>query len=498
MTPESGVFLGIDHGGSTTTALLYDPDVGTLASASVPMPKHAPSPGLVEHDPEDFLRTTLESAGRALESASLGWSDVRSIGIANQGETSMAWSLDGKPYGPALSWEDRRTADYCSVLAGKGVDALVRQRTGIMLDPYFSASKFHWLEHQLAAARTARQRGGLCLGGTDSFVIHRLTAGEAHATDPGTASRTALLNIRAVAWDEDLLAAFDVDRRSLPRIEATCGSYGKVRHTDIPAAGIEICADVVDAHAALFAQGCFDATVAKATYGTGAFTEVNTGRTLIEPDGRLPVFIAWQIDGSTDYTLEGGVFSVGSAIDWAVGTGLFPSASETSRLAASVADTGGVLFVPSFAGISAPHWLSSARALVSGLGLDTTKAHLSRALLDGIALSCSEVVRTLNDRLGHTLTEIRADGGPSRNDYLMQRQADLTGLPVSTSSQPDMTALGAALLAAIGSNQMTVDDVAGLPRDTRRYEPRMQPDQQREIWEDWERTIRFLKELAAR
>jgi glycerol kinase len=498
VTPEIGVFLGIDHGGSTTTALLYAPDSGTLASASVPMPKRAPSPGLVEHDPEDFLRTSLEASCLALKKASLEWSDLRAIGIANQGETSMAWSADGKAHGPALSWEDRRTAGYCAGLADKGIDALVRERTGIMLDPYFSASKFHWISHQIADARAALHRNELCLGGTDSFVIHRLTAGETHATDPGTASRTALLNIRTVGWDDDLLAAFDVDGGSLPNIRPSCTSYGKIRHKDIPASGIEICADVVDAHAALFAQGCFNPRVAKATYGTGAFIEVNTGRALIEPDGKLPVFIAWQIDGPVDYTLEGGVFSVGSAIDWAVGAGLIPSAFETSRLATTVADSGGVVFVPSFAGISAPHWMSSARALVSGIGLDTTKAHLSRALLDGIALACSEVIRTLNERLGRTLLEIKADGGPSRNEYLMQRQADLTGLPISASLEANMTALGAALMAAIGSGQMTVDDVAKLPRDAKRYEPRMSADQRQAIWNEWERAINLVKEFTVK
>jgi glycerol kinase len=494
---ESGVFLGIDHGGSTTTALLFSPDEGVLASSSVSMPKAAPGPGMVEHDPWNFFRTTLEAATAALGKAGLDWHDVRAMGIANQGETSMAWSADGLDvFGPALSWEDRRTAAYCKELELKGVDELIRRKTGIMLDPYFSASKFHWLCHCLPEARTARLECRLRLGGTDSFVIHHLTKGEVHATDPGTASRTALFDIREVCWDPGLLAAFDLHPDCLPQIRPSCGSFGKVRNPQIPNSGVEITADVVDAHAALFAQGCFDPAVAKATYGTGAFIEVNTGRRMVEPDGKLPVFIAWQLDRGVDYTLEGGVYSVGSAIDWSVQIGLIPSAAETSRLAMSVKDAGGVQFMPSFTGVAAPYWNPNAKAMISGIGLDTTKAHVARALLDGIAFACSEAILTLNHRLGDTLTEVRADGGPSRNPYLMQRQADLLGLPVVVSDEPDMTALGAALLAAIGAHQMTVAEVSKVRRRTTAYEPAASSDRRQETWDQWRRAIRAVQEMA--
>lgn len=495
---ESGVFLGLDHGGSTTTALVYAPGDGVLARSSVRMPKRAPAPGHVEHDPRDFLRTSLEAAHQALKSADLSWRDVRSVGIANQGETSMAWSADGKEvFGPALSWEDRRTAAYCAALAPKGVDALVRQRTGVMLDPYFSASKFHWLTHEVPEAQRALRHGHLRLGGTDSFVIHQLTRGAVHATDAATASRTALLDIRKVAWDNDLLDAFGVERAGLPEIRPTCGPFGIVSHPEIPAQGIEITADAVDAHAALFAHACFDQTTAKATYGTGAFIEVNTGRTLIEPDGILPVFIAWQIDGKVDYTLEGGVFSVGSAIDWAVQMGLLPSSAETASLALNVSDTAGAFFIPSFTGLAAPHWVPTARAMMSGIGLDTTKAHLARALLDGIAFACAEVIVTLNKRLNNTLTLVKADGGPSGNAYLMQRQADLLGIPVQVSEEADMTALGAALMSAIGAGQLAAADVPHLSRRSRTYEPRVSGDEREFHWSQWRRGVQMVRELAS-
>jgi glycerol kinase len=361
-----------------------------------------------------------------------------------------------------------------------------------MLDPYFSASKFSWLARQSGEPRAAHSRHQLRLGGTDSFVIHQLTRGAVHATDPGTASRTALFDIRRLSWDDDLLGAFELSRGWLPEIRPTCGTFGLIDHDEIPAS-VPITADVVDAHAALFAQACLDARAAKATFGTGAFIEVNTGRKLLEPDGRLPVFIAWQLGSGVDYAVEGGVFSVGSAIDWTTRMGWFRSAAETARLALTVPDTAGVILIPGFTGLAAPHWISEAKALLTGIGLDTTPAHLARALLDGIAFASGEVIRTLNNRLGGTLVEIRADGGPSRNEYLMQRLADVLGMAVLAAEQPDMTALGAALLAAVGANQMTLGDVASLPRRARTYEPTLSEDERMEAWSFWQRGISAVK-----
>ena len=490
--------LGIDHGGSTTTAMLFEPGKGSLATASVPMPKRAPRPGHVEHDAMDFVTTSLMAAHKALDQAGRNWGDVAAIGIANQGETSMAWPADsGKAWGPALSWEDRRTVSLCEGLAAQGVDRLVRERTGIRLDPYFSASKFHWLSHEIEPAREARAVRRLRLGGTDTFLIDRLTGGETYATDPGTASRTALLDIRARDWDSDLLAAFDIDLTSLPEIRDSVGDFGLVRHGDILASGIRITADAVDAHAALFAQGCWDRSSVKATYGTGAFINVSSGPEMLEPDGRLLVFVAWQFAGRASYTIEGSVFSVGSAIDWAVRMGLLPSAQVSAALAASVPDSAGVTLVPSFTGISAPHWRSHARAELTGLGLDTTHAHIARALLDGIAFSCAEVIRTLDERLGGSLRLVKADGGPTRNAYLMQRQADLLGMPVMVAEQADMTALGAALLASIGAGILTLSDVRDMTPRARAYEPRISLDQRETEWAGWRRTMAHLLERTA-
>lgn len=496
---ESSVLLGIDHGGTTTTALVFDPEKGKLASHSVPMPKQTPRLGWVEHDPEDFLRSSLAAAALALADAGLSWSDVSGVGIANQGETSMAWSSGGgSGIGPALSWEDRRTTEICEALAKKGVDDLVRERTGVRLDPYFSASKFRWLIDCVPEVAAAQQAGRLRLGGTDSYVIDRLTSGAVHATDAATCSRTALFNLRAVRWDDDLLAAFGLNETILPEVRPTCGDFGEISHREVPASKVPITADAVDAHAALFAQGCWDAATVKATYGTGAFIEVNTGPTAVTPDGKLLVFIAWELEDQIDYTVEGGVFSVGSAIDWVVGAGLLPSAEESAAFAEGVPDSGGVVMVPSFTGLSAPHWESGARACLFGLGLDSEAGHIARALLDGIAFQCAEIVHAIDQKLDGRIAEVRADGGPTRNRYLMQRQADLLGLPVAVSLEPDMTALGAALLAGIGAGALSRSAVAEMAPDMEVYEPKIGDDEREASWAEWRSAVAVVRDRAAR
>lgn len=494
---RTGVFIGIDHGGTTTTALVLDVDCWKRTSTSVSMPKQTPHRGWVEHDPEDFLRTSIAAATGALRKAGLGWQDVLGVGISNQGETSMAWSAKtGYCVGTALSWEDRRTTAMCSALATEGVDALVRDRTGVRLDPYFSASKFKWLIENIDAVKVARGEGTLRLGGTDSYVINRLTNGAVHATDAATASRTALFNLRLARWDDDLLNAFGLESDQLPEVRQTIGDFGVIQHPDVSARGIPITADTVDAHSALFAQGCWDSTMVKATYGTGAFVEVNTGSNLVEPDGNLLVFIAWELGEGIQYTLEGGVFAVGSAIDWVVKAGLLPSAGASAELATSVNDANGVIMVPAFTGLAAPHWEPNARAGLFGLGLDTNPGHIAYALLDGIAFQCAEIVSALEQKLDGQILVLHADGGPTRNHHLMQRQADLLGMPVIVSREPNMTALGVALLAALGTGALTIPDIKTMKMDTRLFEPRIDADQREAFWYEWRRGVELVRHWA--
>lgn len=496
---ENGVFIGIDHGGSTTTSLVFDPDKGKLASHSVNMPKSTPGIGLVEHKPEEFVETSMASANTALAEAGLAWSDVKGIGIANQGETSMAWSSQTNlPVGPAISWEDKRTQNICDILAAAGVDALVRDRTGVVLDPYFSASKFKWLKEQVAEVAEVAAAGALRLGGTDAYLIHRLTGGAVHATEPGTASRTALFNINTLDWDADLIDAFGLSRAELPEVLASNGDFGTAQHESFGSAKVPITGNVVDAHAALFAQGCVDNRSVKATYGTGSFIEVNTGEQLVPPDGNIPVFIGWDVDGKVDFTIEGGVFSVGSAIDWAVSVGLLPSAAASADLANSVLDSGGVFMVPCLSGLSAPYWETSARGVLNGLGLGTSQGHIARALLDGVAFQCADIIRALDDKTGGTIGEVCADGGPTRNPYLMQRQANLLNMPVAVSLEPDMTALGAAYFAALGAGAMTSADILARGVEKQIYEPAMGNDQRASLWAEWRSQVQAVCEKTAR
>ena len=494
---QSGLFLGIDHGGTTTTALLLDLENRSHHAASVPMPKTTPKPGWVEHDPEDFFRTSMAAASKVLAAAGRHWRDVIGLCIADQGETSMAWARGGAgPLAPAISWEDRRTVEICERLAVTGLNRLVRERTGILLDPYFSASKFRWLLDNVPSVVAAAKANTLRFGGTDTYVIDRLTNGATHASDRATASRTALLNIRDVEWDRDLVNGFGLPLEALPTLLPTCADYGTVDRAHTGVAGVRITANSVDAHAALFAQGCRDPGIVKATYGTGAFIEANTGPTMIEPDGKLPIFVAWEIGPAVDYTIEGGVFAVGAAIDWAVRAGLLPSAEESAMLAESVPDSGGVVIVPSLTGLSAPHWKPTARACIFGLGLDTGRAHIARALLDGIAFQCAEIVQAIAARLDQPVHEIRADGGPTRNAFLMQRQADLLGVPVGVSLEPDMTALGAALLAALGAGALTIDDVMQFQPARRAFEPKLAAYARESLWHDWRRSVASVCERA--
>lgn len=494
---DGGVFIGIDHGGSTTTSLVFDPDKGKLASHSVRMPKSTPGIGLVEHKPDEFVDTSMASANKALAEAGLSWSDVKGIGIANQGETSMAWSSETNlPVGPAISWEDKRTQDICDALAAKGVDELVRDRTGVVLDPYFSASKFKWLKEQVPEVAEVAASNALRLGGTDSYLIHRLTNGAVHATEPGTASRTALFNIKTLDWDADLFEAFGLSRAELPDVLASNGDFGIAQHVSFDGARVPITGNVVDAHAALFAQGCIDNRSVKATYGTGAFIEVNTSDQRVTPDGNIPVFVGWDIDGKVDFTIEGGVFSVGSAIDWAVNVGLLPSAPASADLAKSVPDRGGVFMVPCLSGLSAPYWETSARGVLNGLGLDTQPGHIARALLDGIAFQCADIIRALDDKTGGTILEVCADGGPTRNPYLMQRQADLLNMPVSVSLEPDMTALGAAYFAALGAGAMTSAELLSRGVEKQVYEPTMSNDQRESRWAEWRCQVQAVCETT--
>ena len=495
----NGVFIGIDHGGTNTTSLVLDLDKGIISCESVPMPKYTPKEGIVEHNPNDFLNTSIESCEKALRKVNLNWNDVNSVAIANQGETSMAWSVNNQNnMGPAISWEDRRNQEICKRLSKKKVDKLVRDKTGIILDPYFSASKFLWLLENNENVLNCFKKNQLRFGGTDTYVIDQLTRGEIYATDPGTASRTSLQNINTGKWDEELINAFNLNIECLPKIIKTIDNYGIINHKNINSNSIKITGDIVDAHAALFAHGCMDSSKIKATYGTGAFIEVNTGKKMVEPDGLLPVFIAWELENGIEYTLEGGVFSVGSAIDWFLKNGFIKDINESSIKANSINTKDNITMIPSFTGLSAPHWVSNAKGTIFGLGLENNEVHITKSLLDGIAFQCSEIILLLKDKQNSEIKEICADGGPSNNIYLMQKQADLLGIKVSVSQEKNMTAYGAALIAAYGSKQINKNDLNQFKVNYDVFEPKISEDERMSLWEKWKKNIELVKNIYSK
>jgi len=489
------IFIGIDHGGTNTTALVLDLNKGILSSASVLMPKNTPKDGWVEHNPDDFLNTSIKACDQALKKSNLKWNDVNSIALANQGETSMAWDDHNNVISKAISWEDRRTEKICSDLRKKNVDKLVRNKTGILLDPYFSASKFKWLLENDAQLLEITQNKHLKLGGTDTYVINKLTNGDVFATDRGTASRTSLLNIYNGEWDDELLEAFNLDKNILPNLKKTIDDYGIVNHQNIPSSNIKITGDVVDAHASLFAHGCLDSTRIKATYGTGAFIEINTGNEMLKPDGLLPIFIAWELNNGIEYTIEGGVFSVGSTIDWLFKNNLLKDVNSSSNFLENIKDNNSVFMVPSFTGLSAPHWISNAKAIINGIGLDTSNEHIVKSAFNGIAFQCAEVIQILAKKQKKENIEVYADGGPTKNNYLMQKQSDLLNMEVKVSKEKNMTAFGAALIAALGANQIQYSDLKNFRVEYETFSPRISSDQREFEWDRWSKNLKITKDI---
>lgn len=480
-----GVHLGIDHGGSTTTALLVGDDGHIVGRGTVRMPRRTPLAGWVEHDAEDFTNGTLECARRALESAELHWRDVDAVGIANQGETSMAWDRrTGAPVGPALSWQDRRTDAACQALVDAGHEQLVRQISGLAIDPYFSASKFAWLSSCSPEAVSATIAGTLCLGGSDAYLISSLTKQTQHHTDSSTASRTALLDLDAVQWSSTLLDVFGVSSDCLPAINSTTHHFGVIDHPDV-SAKIPITANVVDSYAAQFMHDVWAPGAVKASFGTGAFIAISVGHEAVRSEHGLMPFIGWDVLGDRRYMLEGSVFDVGAALDWLVKVGIVGSTAETAQIAESVGDSSGVRFVPAFSGLGAPAWNSRARGNLSGLTIESDAPHIVRAMLEGIAFSVCANIELLGREASRTVNTVRADGGPSTNPLLMQMHADLSGASIAVVTEPDVTAYGAACLAGVGNGCFTVADLAELAPPVVEYVPTYDSAWRSQQWARW-------------
>jgi len=474
----SRLILALDQGTTGSRALVVDEAGQVLGRGYRELPQQFPSPGWVEHDPESIWATTLAASREALGTARVSRRDVAAIGITNQRETTVLWDrASGRPLYNAIVWQDRRTAERCRQLD----PAMIAEKTGLVPDPYFSATKLEWL-----LATVGRPRGA-AFGTVDSWLVHRLTRGHAHVTDPTNASRTMLFDIEARAWDPELLRLFGVDEDALPQVLPSSGVFGIADAEwfghEIPVSGI-----AGDQQAALFGQGCTGPGGAKNTYGTGAFLLLNTGARRIRSGGGLLTTIACDAHGAPAFALEGSVFIAGAAVQWLRdGLGLIAQARETETLARSVPDSGGVVFVPALAGLGAPHWESEARGTIFGLTRGATRAHLARATLEAMAFSTHEVLHAMTADAGLALGDLKVDGGAAANDWLMQFQADVLGVAVRRPDVLETTALGAAGLAGLGIGvwKDAAEFVAG--RRYAEFAPGVMP---RERWEQWQRAVR--------
>jgi glycerol kinase len=492
--------LALDQGTTGSTALVVDEGGRVLGRGYRELTQHFPEPGWVEHDPEEIWSSTLAAARDAVAAARIGAADLVALGITNQRETTILWDrASGAPRHRAIVWQDRRTAARCRELDGD----LIRERTGLVPDAYFSATKLEWLLRETgggaggrgpaaAAGRAGAVRGaagGSAFGTVDTWLVHKLTGGRAHVTDPTNASRTMLYDIAAGAWDEELLRVFGVPREVLPEVRPSSGVFGVAEARwfgrEIPIAGI-----AGDQQAALFGQGCVAAGSAKNTYGTGAFLLLNTGARRARSTHGLLTTIACDARGGPAFALEGSVFIAGAAVQWLRdGLGIVAHASETEALARSVADTGGVAFVPAFVGLGAPHWEPDARGALLGLTRGTTRAHVVRAALEAMAFSTREVLEAMTADSGLGLADLRVDGGAAQNDWLMQFQADVLGVPVRRPDVVESTAMGAACLAGLATGVWGSVDEFVAERTFRVFEPGGRPEQ---AWQEWRRAVRTV------
>jgi len=484
--------LALDQGTTSSRAIVFDRAGRAVATAQKEFRQIFPQPGWVEHDANEIWPTQLECARSALRQAGVAARDVAAIGITNQRETTVLWDrATGAPIANAIVWQDRRTSGRCAALRGGAAEARVREQTGLVLDPYFSATKIEWLLDHVPGARMRAERGELAFGTVDSWLIWNLTGG-VHVTDVSNASRTLLANLATLDWDDALLALFNVPRALLPRISSSSEVVGESR-AELFGAPIPIAGNAGDQQAATFGQACFTPGMAKNTYGTGAFMLMNVGAAPQASDNRLLATAGWRIEGSARaaYMLEGSVFVAGAVVQWLRdGLGLIERSEHVEALARQAPDSGGVVLVPAFVGLGAPHWDPDARGLLIGMTRGTSRAHVARAALESIAFQSCDVLAAMQRDAHQPLTELRVDGGAARNDLLMQFQADVMGVPVVRPEVTETTALGAAYLAGLATGVWSgTDELAQLWRAERRFEPLMSADERETLMARWRRAV---------
>ena len=483
--------LSLDQGTTSSRAMIFNHAGQIVAKAQKAFAQHFPEPGLVEHDAKEIWSTQVSVLAEALAQSGIAADQIAALGITNQRETTIVWDrASGEPVHRAIVWQDRRTAKYCDSIRAAHGDT-IRAKTGLVLDAYFSATKVKWILDHVPGARARAEKGELCFGTVDTWLVWNLTEGRTFVTDPGNASRTMLFNIHTLQWDEDLLSLFDIPRAMLPEVKSSSEIYGHTapRFTNRPMA---IAGIAGDQQAALFGQLCLDKGMLKNTYGTGCFLLMNTGDKPVDSQHNLLATVAWKIGGKTTYALEGGVFVGGAAIQWLRdGARLIREADEINTLAASVADNGGVYFVPALSGMGAPYWDQYARGSFFGITRGTSNGHLARAVLEGIAFQVYDIVKAMEADAGQATAQLRVDGGASQSDYLMQVQSDLFAFDIVRPRITETTALGAAYLAglAVGFWQST-DELRAQWQADKVFSPQLPPERVQKMLHYWHKAVK--------
>jgi glycerol kinase len=493
---EKRFVLALDQGTTSSRAILFDRAASVVAVAQQPFAQIYPQPGWVEHDPVALWETQFGVAREVLAKAGVRADEVAAIGLTNQRETTLVWERDtGKPLGNAIVWQCRRTAALCDALKARGFEPHVRERTGLVIDAYFSATKLQWILDQNPGARERARRGELLFGTVDTWLLWKLTGGRVHATDVSNASRTMLFDIEALRWDQALLDALDIPAAMLPEVRPSSGVFGQTDSDLFGGVAIPIAGCAGDQQAALFGQSCFEPGMVKSTYGTGCFMLMNTGTRRVPSKHGLLTTIAWGLDGRVDYALEGSIFVAGAAMQWLRDElRVLDRVEDSEALAQSVPDSGGVVVVPAFVGLGAPHWDMYARGTVLGLTRGSNRAHLVRATLESIGLQAHDVLAAMQEDAGIALTTLKVDGGAAANGFLMQFQADVLGVPVERPAVNETTAMGAAFLAglAVGVWRDTAEIAALWQRD-RRFAPAMAMEHRERIVSYWRRALQRAK-----
>ena len=484
------LLLAIDQGTTGSTSLVLDTSGITRGRATREFPQHFPRPGLVEHEPEEIWQSVVDSVAEALKSASITGRDIAAIGITNQRETTVVWDrASSQPIHRAIVWQDRRTQDICAKLRADGHEPAVKKTTGLVLDPYFSGTKVAWLLDNVEGARARANAGELAFGTVDSYLVWRLSGGAVHATDVTNASRTLLMSLESLDWDDSMLGLFGVPRSVLPKIVDSAARIATTKGFPHLPDGTPITGIAGDQQAALFGQACFGVGDAKCTYGTGAFVLVNTGNRAIPSRFGLLTTVGWKVGNDVVFALEGSSFIAGAAVQWLRdGLGIIKTAADIEALARSVEASDGVTFVPALSGLGAPYWDADARGVVCGITRGTTAAHLARATLEGIAFQVADLLRAMGDDLGKPLARMRVDGGAAKNDLLMQYQADFAATTIERPIELESTARGAAMLAGVGAGLFAgVKDAACMSKVERTFDVEMnQTDREAHLgrWSD--------------